>query len=69
MKATLEYVFNLPDESEKLEDIVNGPRYKNVLWELDQWLRGQIKHCDKNELQPARDKIFELLEEHNLTFY
>lgn len=64
MKITLEY----EDEKEALTAL-NGWLYKRVLWELNEWLRSQIKHCDKDELLPAREKLHELLQDDNLSIY
>ena len=39
-----------------------------TLWELDQYLRNQLKYHDGSEdLQVVRDKLHELLEERNLS--
>lgn len=43
MKATLK--FNLPDEQIEFNMAVQAPKMRYVLWEMDQWLRGQTKHA------------------------
>lgn len=70
MKATLE--FNLPEEREAFETAVNAHRYKSALWELDQYLRGKIKHAPDNmhdefynALKVVRAELHQLTE--NLT--
>lgn len=35
----------------------------SALWEYDGWMRNQIKHCDRNELQEARDQLYALMPE------
>jgi hypothetical protein len=42
MKAKL--TFKLPEETEEFKTASNATRYKLLLWDLDQWLRGMIKH-------------------------
>lgn len=66
MKAILE--FNLPEESSEHQTAVDAAKWKGVLWDLDQWLRSQVKHGGKTELQPVRDQIHELMAEDNLQF-
>jgi hypothetical protein len=39
MKATLEF-----DEQDELMDAINGSKWRLVVWELDQDLRGIVKH-------------------------
>lgn len=62
LEATLVF-----DCEEKLRTALDGYLYKNLLWEYDQWLRSQIKYSDRYELQPARDKLYELLKDDNLS--
>lgn len=45
MKAKLE--FNLPDEQIEFDDAINGGKWKQVVWEIQQFLRKQIKYNDK----------------------
>ena len=39
MKATREF-----DDEQELLDAINGWKWKSVIWELDQDLRGIVKH-------------------------
>lgn len=39
MKATLEF-----NDDDELRDAINGWKWKNVAWKLDQEMRGIIKH-------------------------
>jgi hypothetical protein len=41
MKATLHFEH---DEKDELQDAIDGWKWKNVVWELDQDLRGIVKH-------------------------
>ena len=50
------------DEEDDWRDAANGGKWHNAACQLDEWLRTQIKHCDKDELQEARDKLYELVE-------
>ena len=66
MKAYIK--FDLPEEQEEYETFNNALNYFCVLWDLDQWLRSEIKYCDKNEYQPVRDKLTELMNDRNIGF-
>lgn len=72
VKATLE--FNLPEDNVEFKDATNGTSWKLTLWEMDQYLRSQLKYNDKltqeqhDILQEARDKLHELKNEAGLSF-
>ena len=53
MKATLK--FNLPDEQIEFNMAVQAPKMRYVLWEMDQWLRGQTKHAPDDMSQDTFD--------------
>jgi len=71
MKAILE--FNLPEDQVDFEMAVHGSDYKHVLWNIDQHLRAQLKYNEKltqeahDALQEARDKLYQLASESNVT--
>lgn len=73
MKANLE--FNLPEEQEDFDTCCNARKYYCVLWDLDQELRSKIKYDEKlNDEQykiyeEIREKLHELLNEQNISFY
>lgn len=70
MKAILE--FNLPEESAEYFQAINGGSWEFVLFELDQHLRGLVKHGDDEALadfaQGIRDRLYETMGEHNLSW-
>lgn len=43
MKAILE--FNLPEDQSEFDFATQGSDWWHVAWQMDQWLRGQIKHA------------------------
>jgi len=49
---------------------MQGKEWRFLAWDLDQYLRNQIKYSDKNEpeLQSVRDKLHKLLENLKLNF-
>ena len=71
MKAILE--FNLPDDQLDFNLAVNGSSWMQSMWELDQWLRSQIKHPAPEmsddtykALEECRDKLHEILQDNSL---
>jgi hypothetical protein len=66
MKAILE--FDLPEEQAEHETALNGNKYKIILAELDNWLRGIAKYQDIQEVKvtSVREKIFRLAEEYDI---
>ena len=59
MKATLE--FNLPDDNQDFELATKASKLYCTLWEMDQWLRGETKYKDNEQLDQVRDKLRELM--------
>jgi hypothetical protein len=70
MKAKL--TFELPEEQEEFNDAVNGNAFKAVIWELDQYLRSQLKHLDLSEdvgekVLEIRDELRSIIDTHSLS--
>ena len=71
MKAQL--TFNLPEDHEEFTDAVNGNAYKAVIFQIDQWMRSQIKHQEmidecRMKLADARAELREIMNEHNVNY-
>jgi len=71
MKAILE--FNLPEEKSDFNFATQGLNWWSVCWEMDQWLRGEMKHPSGDmsddtyeALQKCREKLSELIYDSNL---
>lgn len=67
MIATLQ--FNLPDEQTDFELAVHALDWRNVVFDLDQWLRDCIKHHNMPEYQPVRDHLNRLCVESHLNLF
>ena len=71
MKAKLS--FNLPEEQVEFNDAINGNSFKAVIWELDQWMRSQLKHGDLTDdvhekVQEIRDYLCELMTDNKVSY-
>jgi len=72
MKAILE--FNLPEDQTDYQMANDASKMFHTLWEMKQWLRGQLKFPDNMNLsddgykvlEECRDKLNELLIDNNL---
>jgi hypothetical protein len=63
--------FNVPEENEELEAAQNGAKYKSVLQDLRNHLRGLIKHGElegsvREALQSVRNELHHLLNDDDL---
>jgi len=76
MKAILEFDFDKEgsDDRNEFNDAVNGWRWKMVAWQLDNWLRGEIKHASDDmsddtykAFEKCREKLREFMNDENLT--
>ena len=65
MKAILE--FSLPEDNQEFELHTKATKMYCTLWELDQWLRSEIKYKDK-ELDEVRDKLREFMNDNRIDF-
>ncbi len=59
MKATL--TFNLPEDEDYFNVASKGKELYFVLSDMDNWLRAQIKHHNK-DYQEVRDELHNLLD-------
>lgn len=66
MRATLTFDLNTEEDQDAFRNACEGSKLRSALWDYDQWLRQQIKYQNKNELQVARDQLYEILNDHNL---
>lgn len=60
--------FTLPEDKHDLTYAMKGLDLYLSLWDMDQWLRGEIKYQGRNELQEVRDKLYELMRDRNVNF-
>jgi len=67
MRATLSFDLAKEEDQTEFRDAYEGTKLRIALWEYDRWLRDQIKYQNRNELQPARDKLYEILEDQTLS--
>ena len=74
MKVTLE--FNLPDQQERFDNLMNGAKWKYVVRELDESMREQLKwnsqNLDESQLlvvRQMRSILLEYLEQENLRLH
>lgn len=72
MKAILE--FSLPEDQSDFDLAVNGAKAQSALWEMDQYLRNELKYSDDRSfedlklLQELRDQLREIMFENGLKF-
>jgi hypothetical protein len=71
MKAKL--IFNLPQEQEEFNDAINGSAFKAVIWQIDMYLRSQLKHgelpeSEYDKVQEIRDELHSIMNEHNVSY-
>jgi hypothetical protein len=71
MKAIIE--FSLPEDQTEYQLVNDASKMFSVLWEMKQWLRGQVKYAPDEMSQEAydafeqcRNKLNELLMNDNL---
>ena len=67
-KAILE--FNLPEDNDEFQDAINAGKMSSVIWDMDQWLRGNIKYNNDSRsetelkvFQECRDYLTSLTRE------
>lgn len=64
--------FDSVEESEDARTALDGYKWKLAMWDLDQYLRGELKYNEKllahedKVYEHLRDKIREILNDYNL---
>ena len=71
MKAKL--TFNLPEDQQEFNFATQGSDWWNVCWNMDQWLRANIKHApdsmsddEYKAYERCRDQLRELIDSQGL---
>ena len=62
MKAILE--FSLPEEQYEFNNAIKGGDWKDVCWQMDQWLRAQYKYMSDEEYSADKYETYEKCREH-----
>jgi hypothetical protein len=66
MKAILE--FELPEDNQDFRLATKASAMYSTLWELDQFLRAEIKYAGREQLDEVRDKLRELMNNNHIDF-
>jgi len=64
MKVKIE--FDLPEENQDLKRCLSATDLCSVIFELDQWLRSQVKYHGREDFQEARDHLYELMDQNDI---
>jgi len=73
MKAILE--FNLPEDQPEFNNAIKGGDWKYVCWQMDQYLRKEIKYNDDNSeeqlkvYEGVREEFYGFMDENNVDLY
>lgn len=74
MKAILEFDFNEPDDMQAHKRAVKALDMALVLWDVDKYFRSQLKYNEEGlteeayaALEKAREKFYEILNDHNIS--
>jgi hypothetical protein len=66
MRAKLE--FELPEDNQEFRLATKASAIYTTLWDLDQWLRAEIKYQGREQLDEIRDKLRELMNDNHVDF-
>jgi hypothetical protein len=64
--------FDSIEEAQDARDAIDGWKWKHSIWELDQWLRGEVKYKEglseetHDIYDKLREKIREILDDNGL---
>ena len=61
----MRYTISTSDKMEALQ-AMKATNYLLALFEMDSWLRSEIKYGYKEEYQPVRDELFSILESNGI---
>ena len=60
------YTISTSNQNEALQ-LMKATTYLIALWDLDSWLRSEIKYSGKEEYQPVRDELYNILQNHGIS--
>ena len=60
------YTVSTSDRNEALQ-IMKATTYLIALWDMDSWLRSEIKYSGKEEYQPVRDELYNILQNNGIS--
>lgn len=72
MKAILK--FDLPEDEYQFSAASRATNWITAMWEMDQWLRSQIKYVDSYSqeqydlLEDVREKLRDIMNDNNVSF-
>lgn len=69
MEAILK--FNLPEDREDFDLACKASNYSHALWEIDDWLRGELKYSELSDetyksFEIVRKKLWQIASENNI---
>ena len=73
MEATLK--FNLPEEQPEFNTAIKGGNWKRVCWQMEQYLRREIKYSDSlseeqlRVYEGVREELYGFMNENNVDLY
>ena len=68
MKATLKFDLNEQDDVLAHKRCVKSLDMAIALWEVDQYLRSESKYKDNEIAYKIREKLYEIMSDHGLSF-
>lgn len=66
--------FDRVEEYDEIQEALNGWKWASVFWDLDQWLRSEVKYNEKNTgsqieaYEAVRERLRETMQEWKLNF-
>ena len=60
------YTISTSNQNEALQ-LMKATTYLIALWDLDSWLRSEIKYSGKEEYQPVRDELYNILQNNGIS--
>jgi len=64
--------FNLddPEGERRLRECLDAPKWKSAVWEFDQWMRNEIKHCGAGpDFEKTRAHLHTVFGEHGIDIW
>ena len=66
--------FDRVEEYDEIQEALNGWKWASVFWDLDQWLRSEVKYNENNTVaqieayEAVRERLREIMQEWKLNF-
>ena len=68
--STITFNLDDPEGERRLRECLDAPKWKSAVWEFDNWMRNEIKHCGAGpDFEKIRAHLHAVFGEHGIDIW